>query len=184
MGELDRALSVCEQSLVYNPDQVETYGLMGSIYLFKKDYDQAIGAYRRVIALDPKNQDTYLYLSVIYAETKRYEEAVAILKTLLVQDPKSVMGHYYLGKIYGEMKLYKDASAWMEKAIALKPDFESALSDLALLYEIQNESGKAREIYRQLIEEHPSAWDTGCAWQNWTSGKRSTTRPSGFSMRS
>ena len=155
MGELDRALSVCEQSLVHNPDQVETYGLMGSIYLFKKDYDQAIGAYKRVIALDPKSYDTYLYLSVIYAETKRYEEAVAILKTLLEQEPKSVMGHYYLGKIYGEMKLYKEASAWMEKAIALKPGFESALSDLALLCEIQNESGKAREIYRQLIEEHP-----------------------------
>ncbi len=155
MGELDRALAVCEQSLVHNPDNVETYGLMGSVYLFKKDYDKAIEAYRRVIALDPKNQDTYLYLSVIYAETKRYDDAIHTLKSLLQQDPKSVMGHYYLGKIYGEMKIYKDATSWMEKAIALKPGFEAALSDLALLYEIQNENGKAREIYRQLIQEHP-----------------------------
>jgi len=59
----------------------------------------------------------------------------------------------------------------MEKAVALKPGFESALSDLALLYEIQNETGKARNIYRQLIEEHPNAWLTGCAWQTGHPGK-------------
>ncbi len=155
MGEMDRALAVCEQNLIHHPDHVETYGLMGSIYLFKKDYEKAARSYRRVIDLDPKSYDTYLYLSVIYAEMKRYEEATGILQDLLKQDPKSVMGHYYLGKLYGEMKLYKDAISWMEKAVALKPGFESALSDLALLYEIQNESAKARALYGKLIEEHP-----------------------------
>ena len=88
MGDLDRALAVCEQSLAQNPDNAETYGIMGGIYLFKKDYEKAIGAYQRVIAIDPKSQDTYLYLSVIYAEMKRYDEAIQTLQALLRQDPR------------------------------------------------------------------------------------------------
>jgi len=66
------------------------------------------------------------------------------------------MAHYYMAKIYTEMKLYAEAESWLRKTLQIKPSFESALIDLALLYEAQEKNTEVIDIYRKIIQSNPT----------------------------
>jgi len=153
----DDALSLLKQSLVQDPDYIDTHLLLGGIYSKLKKYDEAIQSYKKVIQLDSKKLESYFFLGLLYREKKEYNEAIGILTSLLGIDADSLMGNYYLAKIYGDMKSYDEAEKFFKKSIEIKPSFDSALTDLALLYEVQKEDAKALEFFSDFVGRNPSA---------------------------
>lgn len=158
-GRQSEALSLCEASLVHNPNHVDLHLIAGSIYFERKDYAKADGAFRQAVKLDPRALESYLYLSVIYAEQKKYSESVIILKDLLKIDPDNLIGHYYLAKRYAAMKMYEESEKWFRKTIALKPNFESAVVDFAAMYEVQGRWDAETDVYRAFLERYPNRND-------------------------
>ena len=54
-------------------------------------------------------------------------------------------------------KQYKEAEAELKKALALDPDYEKALSDLAMLYQQEHELQKAKTLVHDYLKSHPNA---------------------------
>ncbi|MCK9275391.1 MAG: tetratricopeptide repeat protein [Syntrophales bacterium] len=153
-NDLSSAVELLETSLLYHPDYIDTHLLLGGVYGKLKKYDNAISEYKTVIELDPAKVEPYLLLGLLYTERKNYTYAISVLKKLMDRDSESYMGAYYLSKIYAEMELYKEATKWMEKTVSLNPEFETALADLGLLYQIGNEDAKAVDVYRNYIKRN------------------------------
>lgn len=152
----EEALSLLKSSLVHNPDYVDTHLLLGGIYTKLKEYDKSIKEYKKVIQLDPKNLESYLFLGLLYREKKEYREAIDILSNLLKIESNNLMGNYYLAKIYIQTKSYDEAEELLKKVLNIKPSFDPALTDLALLYEIQKDDKKSVEFFSDFIESNPS----------------------------
>ena len=91
----------------------------------------------------------------MYAELDRLEEAEKIFEKLVQVSPSSHMAHYYLGRVALEQRQYKAAEMHLREAVKIKPDFVTAMSDLADLYERMQQYSQAEEIYEKLIRLRP-----------------------------
>ena len=65
------------------------------------------------------------------------------------------MAMYYKARIYAEMKDYDKAILEFKKTLEVKPDFDFALSSLAVVYELKGDDDSAVGIYKKLLDKNP-----------------------------
>lgn len=84
-GDLDRALAEYQKALELNPNYVQVYTNLGTVYLGKKDFDLAIGNFKKVIELNYWDKKAHYNLGVAYLYRGELEEAkkeVEFLKSI------------------------------------------------------------------------------------------------------
>ena len=81
-GDLNQAISLGEEMLSKNPDNIELHLIMGGLYLNIHENKKAIAEHKKVIELDPKNLIAHLYLAIIYAEEKRFDKSEETFKKM------------------------------------------------------------------------------------------------------
>lgn len=159
MNDTKGAIEILEASLKDHPNYVDTHILLGTLYERAGAREKAIGHYRRVISLDPDMADPYLLLGLLYKSGSDYEKAMATMEELLKRDPENYMAAYQLAHLYLETRQMEEAKHWLNHTMKLRPSFESALTDLALIHEIEEETGQAIELYREYLKSNPQDAD-------------------------
>lgn len=159
MNDSAEAIEILEASLKDHPDYVDTHILLGTLYERAGESEKAIGHYRRVISIDPDMADPYLLLSLLYKSGGDHEKAMAPIRELLKRDPGNYMAAYQLAHLYLETNQMGEAKHWLNHAITVRPSFESALTDLALIHEIEEEEDRAIELYRDYLTLNPQDAD-------------------------
>ena len=84
-GNLDQALQEYQKALELNPDYVQVYTNLGTVYLGKKDYDKAIQNFKKVIELNYWDKKAHYNLGVAYlyrGELEKAKEEVKLLKSI------------------------------------------------------------------------------------------------------
>ncbi len=110
---------------------------------------KAIEVYQEVIKNNPKNDKAYLLLGTLYAQEGRFLKALDTLDHLKELYPGNPIAPYYKGRVFLDMKLYDKAETAYREALEMDPLFESALLDLAYVYEVTERPRKAEETYLQ-----------------------------------
>jgi len=94
-------------------------------------------------------------------EEDRLDEAIAMMRSVIVEDTQIIDAHVTLGNWLRRKKDDAGAVAAFKQALALKPDNELALSNLANVYRATGRMDAALEGYRSVLKidpRNPQTW--------------------------
>jgi tetratricopeptide (TPR) repeat protein len=82
--------------------------------------------------------------------------AVQTFNVLWKANPNDAQLATWIGASLDATSHHKEATTWYQRALAIRPDFEPALNDLALNYATLGEFSKAQLLLRQALQLNPS----------------------------
>lgn len=88
-NRLEDAARYFEQTVRLDPNHVQAYDYLGSVYFLLGYTDKAIQVYKRAISIDPTYATTYFNLGLVYQEIGDKENAIAMYEKYLEFDPDS-----------------------------------------------------------------------------------------------
>jgi tetratricopeptide (TPR) repeat protein len=137
-NNLDSAIRELNLTAKYNPEAIESYGLLTIVYSLQKKYDLATKEYEKFLRLatklDPQNIQLYKDLGQVYLEQNNLEAAEKTYRLILELQPKEATGHLFLGTVYEKQGKTNEAIGEFTKTIGLNPDDHIALNALGYLY--------------------------------------------------
>ncbi|BAU48025.1 TPR domain protein [Sulfurifustis variabilis] len=153
-GNFQRAIATLAQAIEKNPRDVGMRLQLARLYASQKQPEMAERALREVIELEPKNFNHRVTLAAFFAQADRVEQAEKVLREAIQTDPEDMQRRLALVELIANRKGLEYAESELEEA--LKSDRTNASLRFALgrIYEKRDASGKAVELYRQLIAEH------------------------------
>jgi len=90
IGQLDRAIEICEKGLQIHPNYVSGRVALGRAYFEKGDYESAKTHLEMVFEADPENLVAAKTLGEIYEEEKEYEKALLCYRLAHYTTPSAV----------------------------------------------------------------------------------------------
>ena len=136
---------------------------LGIAYLntqVEENYGKAEAEFRKTLETDPGNPYANYCLGVLLGYLARFDEAKPYFETVLKHDPEDVHSYYQLGALYS-MKEPEKARAYLEKALELVPNHESACYRLARVYRQLGEKELSQKTLQHFT--HLSKTKTGMA---------------------
>ena len=140
---------------ILNP---EVYFHKANLYFEQKDYNSSVECLNRALEYDKFNDYHTKYLlklSEAHHELGNFFEEKKALSDLLKLDPTNAMGLYRSGILYISQHDTKNAEDCFKQALESDPQLILAKYNLASIYENNNRE-KAKELYREVLEEDPS----------------------------
>jgi len=153
MKRYDEAIAAFNKAIELDPKYAYPYSGLGNTYSDMKRYDEAIAAYNKAIELDPKFAYPYNGLGATYRDMKRYDEAIAAFNKAIELNPKYVAAYKGLGNVYLYLKRYDEAIAAYNKAIELDPNYVYPKGNMAEVFIIKGDTGKALSLLHEVLKE-------------------------------
>jgi tetratricopeptide (TPR) repeat protein len=151
-----------------NPTEATWYGLRGSVWSGKKEYDKAIADYSEAIRLDPKDASAFINRGTVWSYKQEYGNAIADYSEAIRLDPKNATAYLDRG---GEWKQKNDdekAIADFSEAIRLNPKDATAYLVRGNVWSYKKEYGKAIADFSEAIRLDPkhqwAIFNRGWAW--------------------
>jgi Tfp pilus assembly protein PilF len=131
-GQFEKALEQLKTGIRINPQDTESYNLMGSVYTEMQRYSEAEQAFRKVLQDKSYSQPEFAYfnLGLNYRKQNRETEAIAALNRVVQIEPEFYRAYVLLGDIYREREAWDKAYLHYKNA---EPGF---LNDATVLYQI------------------------------------------------
>ncbi|NHA14431.1 tetratricopeptide repeat protein [Thioalkalivibrio sp. XN279] len=125
MHEMDEALRALEQRLVQNPEELESWLLLGRTYMSLRRFEDAAGAFRKAAALDggdsPQIQSDLGEALALSQPEGLQGEAGAIFERVLVAEPAYPKALWYGGLNAFENANWDLAVERLEKLLSMNP---------------------------------------------------------------
>jgi tetratricopeptide (TPR) repeat protein len=133
--------------LIYN--NAQCYDRLGK-------YQRAEELYLYVLQRDPKHGDSRLALVSLKNRTNRIAEANEQIQDWLRQEP--TLADPYVADAWRlrQEKQYAQAMARVEQALSLEPHNRRALTEMAILLEIQGMPERALALYEWILQHDPN----------------------------
>lgn len=106
----------------------------------------------------PENEKLFSEALVRIKENE-LEKAAAVLGSITKADEKDHVAFMMLGTVLMTQKKYADATAAFERAIALKPDYEKALTNYGSMVLGRKDFAKAEELLKRAVAADPNSAD-------------------------
>ncbi|MFQ5936483.1 MAG: adenylate/guanylate cyclase domain-containing protein, partial [Acidiferrobacterales bacterium] len=119
---LVQAVEMAHEALALDDTVPETRGLLGTIHLIKKEYDQAIAEGEKAIALDPNGADVTALLAMTLNWAGRPDEAVGLIRKAMGLSP--LFSAWYLSVLAHAQRLleqYEEAIETYKASIERSP---------------------------------------------------------------
>jgi len=151
-----KAEELAQKSLTLDNTNALTFGLLGHIYLLKRQHDKAIAEGERAIALNPNSAYGYLLLAATYRFSGRAEEGIPLLEKAIRLQPYTPSSYYYqLGMAYNFTGQYDEAIAVLKKSLERTPDHQLSLIGLTVAYSLADRMEEARATAAELLRVNP-----------------------------
>ncbi len=147
---LEQALALAQRAVAVDDSLAQAHVTLGTVYLWKKQYDQAIAEAERAIALDANFAEAYTWLGEALRRVGRPEEAIGLIEKAMRLNPHYPPFYsFQLGEAYRYTGRYEEAIAAYKKALTHIPDLLPAHLGLATIY---SELGRAEEARAEVAE--------------------------------
>ena len=90
-----------------DPEYIDAYINLGTIYFSQKDYEKALDMFKTATEKDKSNVDAFSNLGKVEYKLKKYAEAEASFKAAIALAPSAGL-YKELGKVYYKKKNYKE----------------------------------------------------------------------------
>jgi tetratricopeptide (TPR) repeat protein len=153
---LEQALAAAQRALALNDSSPLGHWILGSVYLWQKQYAEAIAELERAIALAPNNALGYASLAETLSRVGRPEEAVAIAEQALRRTPFVADGHLNrVGAAYDLAGQPEEAIAPLKQYLARYPNILGAHLTLAAVYSELGREAEARTEAAEVLRINP-----------------------------
>jgi tetratricopeptide (TPR) repeat protein/DNA-binding winged helix-turn-helix (wHTH) protein len=149
-GRAEEALQAYQRAIQINPYYGDNFGRLGSAYFHLGKYQEALNAFRKVTELEPESASGHDNVGAVYLCQGRWSDAIPEYERALQLEPHFV-AYSNLGTAYFDLKRYDEASKMFEKAVAMSPNQQIVLGNLADAYRWSGQSAKAAATYDKAI---------------------------------
>ncbi len=150
---LNDAVFWANQALTSNPNLVDGYMVLASLYSSRRETGSAIAAYQLALRQQPNRVDAMLALARIHIKDGRFEEAEPLLDRALTVDPEHWRTHSMLGVADHYAQRYDQAMQHYYDALKRAPGNRLVRSNLAVLLADRGAYEKVIELYEGLNDE-------------------------------
>ncbi|HIJ19801.1 MAG TPA: tetratricopeptide repeat protein [Deltaproteobacteria bacterium] len=151
-GEIWKSLRWMEKVTAIDPDDPESFYLLGVAHEKSKDREGAIKAYARAIALKPDYAKAYYRMAIQYLADRDFKTSVELLEKALGIEPDSSELHFRLGVAYDRLQKHEKAISHFSEAVKINPDFLKVYKNMALTYDALGKHKEASECLRHALE--------------------------------
>ncbi|KAK9498194.1 hypothetical protein O3M35_004065 [Rhynocoris fuscipes] len=158
LNRTKEAQEVYERALFYDSNNPDIYYNLGVVFLEQGKASQALAYLDKALEYDPEHEQALLNSAILLQELGRAELrklARERLLKLLHKDTNNERVHFNLGMLAMDDRDLAGAENWFRRAIQIKPDFRSALFNLALLLADDHRPLEAAPFLNQLVRHHP-----------------------------
>jgi tetratricopeptide (TPR) repeat protein len=155
LGQYDKAIELCRQTLQSNPAYSESRYTLAWIYTKLLRYDDAISVCLESIKIDTSYLNSKYLLAWLYSNQGKYEQALEIVKQAGQKAPDSPMVYYGLGRIYGIQKRHQDAIEAYQQALKLKPDYAPVYLYYGISFLVLEKYQQALDNFNQAVFYDP-----------------------------
>ncbi|VVC91724.1 unnamed protein product [Leptidea sinapis] len=149
---LEEADMLYRQAISMRADYTQAYINRGDILIKLNRTKEAQEVYERALLYDSGNPD--IYYNALELEPE-HEQALLNSAILLQELATNERVHFNLGMVCMDEGDAECAERWFRAAVHLKPDFRSALFNLALLLADRRRPLEAAPFLKQLVRHHP-----------------------------
>jgi tetratricopeptide (TPR) repeat protein len=162
VGQLDKSQILLDRLVRHFPTSWEVLSERGRLAWSRKNVDQAEKWWRQAVALYPYDLKTLRLFSVCLngknteagrAEAAKIQDLIdkvkkdrdlydELAKRKLPADPRNPDLHYQIGAIFFRLGEEKTGAYWMQRAIALRPDYAEAKRALHTYYQAHRQQKK------------------------------------------
>lgn len=184
------ALQALDKARNLEPDDISIIYQMAEVHAGLKEYDQAIALVREAFARKPTEVDFLFYIGDLQRARGDLEAAAGAYREGLSLKDKDVDAMYKIADVLAQDKKPFLAVEWLQKALAIKPDYTDAWiflgnlafdakwwdrSEKAYLEALQRGNNEGLEGLRNLAYEHHQRGDNLRALE--VLGKAKALRP-------
>lgn len=126
LGDLAQAESHFLEAAVYDPDFFAPHNRLGEMYAKQGWFDEALVELTRAEELGPDEASVRHNLGTVYQAKGDLERARRSYLEAVRLDSRSYMSFYELGKISYQVGNTEEAKIYLEKAVAIQPDYPPA----------------------------------------------------------
>jgi adenylate cyclase len=153
---LDTAMRLLQKSLSMDNSIGRVHGLLGQVYIMKRDYDAGIVEGERAVALDPGGVEVLCPYAMSLSMSGKYEEAIPLLQKAIRIDPLgSTMHRKHLGNVFLWTGRYEEAVLAYKNVLQRAPDDIYAHVQLVAAYSFMGLENEARAEVKEVLRINP-----------------------------
>jgi tetratricopeptide (TPR) repeat protein len=156
VGNLREADQTISQILALDPDQAQTYKILGDWYEVQRLFPEAISAYKKAIKLDPNFVEAYAYLAQVFRNTGEFEQAFLSYKKALNLRPSWTELYFQWGQAYFWSGDVPKAIRCYQKTLEQNPNHVHSYFALAMVYGQLGDTKRAIALYQRVIQLQPN----------------------------
>ncbi len=120
-GDFQKVISLCQQVLSQQPNQIQAYKIWGEALQQQTDYQAAIECYSQALIIQPDDSEIYLELGNIYTKQQQWQDAIISYQAVIRLHPESIVTYRKLGKILIQLEDWEAAIEIYQKLIQFNP---------------------------------------------------------------
>jgi len=154
LNRTKEAQEVYERALFYDSTNADIYYNLGVVLLEQGRHNQALAYLNKALEYDPDHSQALLNSAMLIQEsgsTHLRQLALERLHKIVSSGQVNERVYFNLGMLSMDGRDLTNAELWFRKAIEVKPDFRSALFNLALLLSDSDRPLEAAPFLHQLI---------------------------------
>jgi tetratricopeptide (TPR) repeat protein len=159
-GDLKNAEKAFNQTLEINKDSKDAYRQLGRLYMRTGEWDRAVENFKEDLSRPgtPQPHRVYNWLALSYYNQGLYADAEREWgKALELKDNAAI--RLNLALAYKEQERFDQALQFLEKAVALNPEFPQAHYEISQLLILNKKMDQAVEHFKKVIRLAPkSEW--------------------------
>ncbi len=149
----DAAISAYQSAQQLNPNDMETYINLGSVFYDKGDYSNSQMIYRLALEIDPCNARLHCNLAYLLWGKGEIDEAMKEYKLAIQYDPNYDIAHNNLGVLYlDDLGKVKEAIDCLEDAIKANPNYALGYYNLGRAMVVCGDKMEAARLYQIALD--------------------------------
>jgi len=151
-GENWKCIRWMQKVTAIDPDDPDSFYLLGVAHEKSGDRESSIDAYEQAILLKPDYAKAHYRIAIQYLAKRDFKTAIQLLEKALAIEPDSAELHFRLGVAYDRLQKHEKAITHFSEATKIKPDFLKVYKNMALTYDALGKHKAASECLRHALE--------------------------------
>ena len=152
--KIDEAIEVLDLALKngFEP-KIYVEQKLAELHFLKGDYEKANEEYEKVISMNSTDIDYFVRPIWVYIDKlNQPDKAVKLAEKAMISHPDDPMSYNLVGWAQVAANDFINGKKNLEKALALKENFDAPILNLGWMYEKQNNFSKAKEYYKKAYD--------------------------------
>ncbi len=152
---IEKGIELAQKALAMDDSIAVAHALLGSLYVFKREYDKAIAEAERAVALNPGGMTCVRAYGFCLCSAGRPVEAIPVLEKAIRISPAAHDTYRNLGMALRMTGRFEEAVSAYKKAIQLEPNNIFSHVNLAATYSLMGREKEAHAEAAEILRINP-----------------------------